>query len=531
MKNDFLLIFNISDSKIQLTEKKINGFVNRISSSEILITNLKNELDNATDMSKFRGVKIEFTERSLSIYTDHFSSIPVFYTNTGSQVIFSNNYKYVASNVIIPTEDKIGFWELFIFENTLLDRTLLQEVKYLQACSLLHIENNSVKESRYFNYDYEKISGVSANNYDEMIDTIRSYFKELEYKEYLFPVSGGFDSRLFLSLFDKEKYINEFVTYGFNKNIIENAAAKKVIDLLGYDRKKHIFHKLTEDKYMKDIVELSEISGGFIGVQNSHLFSYLSDVDPKGSNLISGVLADGIFGYACDPELNNEFTKSSYYKTIINASGKYRIPQKITDEIISDLEKLFTDWKLNRTISSFNEYVYIRERNSKFMFGLVNVWRRYTNVIIPPLDHRIENLFMSLPDSSRKYKAIVNRLLNRIDPKLLNINNVSSIFRNKEIGLSNKCQDLEYRIIRKLNSIIQGKIKLPVNFPNRFDTETHDYYYLKYHRDIIKNDVIEFKDKNPGFIPDDILENIEGMRAYQLYSNIHVLNENILERT
>ncbi|NOR45769.1 MAG: hypothetical protein GQ534_09315 [Candidatus Delongbacteria bacterium] len=524
---EFSLIFDLEPNNIKLTYENIVGFLHRKTTDEIIITNLENEFDNAPDMSKFRGIYIEFSKNSLKIYTDHFASIPIFYTILDSQIILSNNFKFVASKVEKPTIDQIGFWELFIYENTLLDRTLFKEIKYLQASSYLNFTNGPLEEVRYFNYDYEKKSEVKDSDLDSMIDEMRSYFKDLPDDDYIFPVSGGFDSRLFLSLFDKEKTINNFVTYGFDKKIIENTAAKKVIDLLGYDKRKHFFHKLSEDKYLKDIKELNEMSGGFIGVQNSHLFSYLSDEKIKDTSMISGVLADGIFGYACNPsdDRTSELSASKYYQALNQVTLKYCIAKEISDGIISDLEELFSDWKENKTLSSFDEYFYLRERNSKFMFGLVNVWRRYTNVIIPPLDHKIEKIFMSLPDNTRKHKEIVNQLLARINPKLMKINNVSSIFRDKEIGLGNKFQNLEYKIVRKLNNIFQNRLKLQINFTNRFDTETHNFNYMKYHSNIIEPKIVEFTKKTPGIIPEKILENIEGMRAYQLYSNIYTVND------
>ena len=524
---EFSLIFNLEQNNIKLTYENIVGFLHRKTANEIIITNLKNELENAPDMSKFRGVYIEFSNSQLKINTDHFASVPIFYTIIDSQIILSNNFKFVASKVEKQTIDKAGFWELFIYENTLLSRTLFKEVKYLQASSCLNYTNGSLGEVRYFNYDYEKKSEITDPYLDSMIDEMRSYFNNLEFKDYIFPISGGFDSRLFLSLFDKEKTINNFITYGFDKNIIENTAAKKVIDLLEYDKNNHTFHKLTEDKYLKDIDELSEISGGFIGVQNSHLFSYLSDTNFQNSNMISGVLADGIFGYACNPadDRNSELRASKYYQTLNQVTLKYGIAKEIADEIGSDLEELFSDWKENITLSNFDEYFYFRERNSKFMFGLVNVWRRYTNVIIPPLDHRIEKIYMSLPDNIRKHKDIVNQLLTKVDPKLMEIDNVSSIFRDENVGLGNKFKNFEYKLINKLNSIFQRKFKLPLNISNRFDTETHHFNYLKYHRKLISPEVNKFNEINPGIISENMLENIDGTKAYQLYSNIKVLKD------
>jgi len=465
------------------------------------------------------GVNIVTNRTTVKISFDHFNSLPLFWGKTkDGSIVVSNNHEKVV-NEIKPVEiDKIGFWELYLFETPLLSRTLFKGISVSQAGHDLVVDGSGPRLERRFNFNYGKQKPCKSTV--DVANNLLSKRLKNSHHNVIFPISGGLDSRIILA------YMNEslssdtnFVTYGFSPKILENIYAQKILQLFYKNDYKHVFHTIEANSYIKAGFRGVLLSGGLAGIQNSHLLGYASRSEHLGFDCILGMFADAIFGYGVS-EIESDWSNCKYAIKVDRFKSKGILSDDISEQIFEDLKLLYNDWCDGSDLSSFDEYVYVRERNGKFHTSLINALQEYWNVEAPLVDWEITKYFMSLPNEIRKNKEIVKIILRAYFPDVELIGDVSSSFRNGNSRVLHNISTL-------LNNILSRKLGVQPVIPIYTDTERHDYSFLKnyeseYHQSIEQMKVHLGLNK-------DIVKSLKkirsGMHGFQFISNAQVIRK------
>lgn len=476
-------------------------------------------------------------ERSeTKVFVDQYGSIPMFYLIQDDRIIFSNIFDRIASACKINTVDEVGFWESFLFETPFLERTLFDNIKIIQAGHYLSIIGKSVTQKPYFKFKFGKLQ--SKNFIEDAFNSlVKNTILPLQAKQIVFPISGGVDSRLLLGLF-KRKAGNSFilpVTYGYGRSSLEYQYARRSLDATKIPYDNHQFHKLDANTYLENTDHLIKITGGLIGAQNSHFFSYLNKNEFSDEAIcISGFFADSIFGYAAGKSKERDHLDNKYFRTAKDFYEAGVVPEMILQKIKEDLLKLYQQYQ-ESNLDTFDEFIYIKERTTKFHIQLYNLYRTQIDVQMPLLQNDIIDCFMGIPSAIRRNKDIIFKMLDTYFVEFKDINNISSSGRygsGKGQGMT-KINYFTYIALTTINKILVNKLKIPINLDNPYDTEKQDFYYLKNFKKVFITDlVILERMKLLNSSQSKVLsKRVDGMRNLQIITNTDLYEKYIKLRT
>lgn len=416
-------------------EIKEAGGLNTFNNNNIVHISKKNFVEIDEDVMQFakrnKGITIVNSEDYISIYNDPFRSIPLYIARDEKNTLhlFSDFNSYYSLNSVNKEIDKIGFWEIILFETAMGQRTLFEDVKQMPAASEIRIDKatNKYEIKRYWNFN---------TRVDNSIDTMESAASGLDAhlnrlfgqidtgKHYYMGLSGGLDSRLsamYLSRHIDKKNVSFFV-YGYDSKILEYEYAIDVSSRLDFGRP--MFHKLGIDNYLKAQDDLVLESGGQIGMQHSHIYDFLRNKRSV-HNLISNNYTDAVLGYECMfPKKKSTSRDSAYYKKTIN---NRMLLSDIADAIENDIEDISAGYDPGDNYSTVDEYLYLTERNQKFHMHAAFLQGKYADVLTPYADSDLFDYMLSVPIEFRRQKIIIDYLINeKNNSDLSEVSNVSS---------------------------------------------------------------------------------------------------------
>ena len=476
-------------------------------------------------LSLLNAITIRTLDTEINVFVDHYSSIPLFYTEIGNKIIFSNIFNLVANKTSENIIDDVGFWESYLYETPLLDRTLFKNIKVVQAGHFLNITQDKTIQKQYFYFNYQRSRDIDYNEegYNCLLKNIKF---NAENRKIIFPLSGGVDSRLLLGLF-KKKHDNHFVeavTYGYEKSSLEFKYAKKLLKYLDINCQNHEFHKLDADSYTSDLDYMAEITGGLIGAQNSHLLGYLMKAKRSKDTLcISGFFADSIFGYASIITEKNNIKNSKYYTLACKYYKEGIINDEIFKGIEDDMNILHKQWTEKSNLESFTEFLYIKERTTKFHMQLYNLYRTIVDVQMPFFQENIIDCLMSYPSDIKNNKKIIFDILDNHFPEIKSINNISSSGRfgsGKGQGMT-KLNYYSYLFLTAITRTLNSKLGIPIKINNPYDTENQDYIFLKNYQNIFLKKLNYLQSTTLFDSGQKIVlsKRFDGMRNFQLITN------------
>jgi len=178
-------------------------------------------------LNKFNGMFAfaiwDKKEKVLTLARDRYGIKPLYYTNTGSSILFGSEVKaFLPHPQFKSSMDSAALREYFTFQNFLQKRTLFSGVELLPAGCFIMIKQNhlSLHPVEYWDYDFsEPEKEQSKEAYIEELDRLmiqavnRQLVSDVGVSSYL---SGGMDSGVLTSLASKQlPYMNTF-TVGFD---------------------------------------------------------------------------------------------------------------------------------------------------------------------------------------------------------------------------------------------------------------------------------------------------------------------------
>ncbi|MGM0914235.1 MAG: asparagine synthase-related protein [Pseudomonadota bacterium] len=184
------------------------------------------------------------TDSQLVACVDHVRSRPLFYAHVGDKFYLSDNAEWVRVQAGDTDMDPIAREEFLLAGYVTGPNTLYATVKQLQAGEYLHVTTNddrlSVTTKRYYRFDHvEPVTYNEEQLIQQLEDcTLKAMHRLIAYaagRQLVIPLSGGYDSRLIVSMLKRLGYTNVLCfTYGVPGNK-EALYSKKVANDLGFE--------------------------------------------------------------------------------------------------------------------------------------------------------------------------------------------------------------------------------------------------------------------------------------------------------
>ncbi|GAA3904739.1 hypothetical protein GCM10022228_13680 [Halomonas cibimaris] len=194
-----------------------------------------------TELNGFYAV-VQQQPGKLFAAVDHIRSIPLFYGQRDATVFLSDEAEWVRQQVGDEVMDDLAREEFQLTGYVTGPDTLFPNVKQLQAGECLMITEHSnaptVETQRYYRFlhtepqDYDK--ALLEDQLDRIaVASIQRLIDHADGRQIVVPLSGGYDSRLIVSLLKRLGYENILTfTYGVPGNK-ESRYSKRVADALG----------------------------------------------------------------------------------------------------------------------------------------------------------------------------------------------------------------------------------------------------------------------------------------------------------
>ena len=442
-----------------------------------------------------KGIAIRTYENSLEVYNDPFCSVPVYIYKNENEIYITSQFDELLEKKL--SVDRVGVYETFLFEAPLHDRTNFNEVKQLPAASFVNIDMKSLDLtiSGYWDFSIKENTDITCKEdaIEAVWNVLCDEFSDYKGKELVMGISGGLDSRLSLCVLNEVAGLEriETFTFGHNKNILDYKLAKQVCEELEMKNGPRFF-KLDGNSYLESMC-LPIKSGGAVGIQHSHAYWCLKNMDTKNKILISNYYSDAIMGYDCiKPDYEDTIENCEYYKKVIE--NKWKISEDIQKTIISDIQKIANRRPEESNYSCYTEFMYLVERNPKFHVYLSHLYREHIDVVLPYAQYEVLETLISLPLKFRYRKKIEYLILSDKFKKMKDISSTRySAFDNAEQSKWEKIYyDFGFMKMRAINLINCGLSMVSagkVQLPNKYITENHLKIMNKYFNDIKKEAV------------------------------------------
>lgn len=351
---------------------------------------------------------------------DHTRSIPLFYGVKNEVFYISNQAEWVRKKLNEQVFDQVAKEEFQMLGYVLGNRTLYSSVKQLQAGECLAIVDGELEVKQYYSFKHIEPSFFDKDKFFSELNIIaeNSIHRLIDYaagRQIVVPLSGGYDSRLIVSLLKKAGYNNVICfSYGIPKNK-ESSSSQKIAQALSYD---WLFVEYTDAFWKeawasKEAEQFREFASNHTSLP--HIQDWLALQKLKNDPAIR---SDAVFapGHCCvtgyipvnihSKKMNNSF----FYKNIIKThfNGRPFSLNKILD--IERVKKTLCEDKeiknINEVVSEIMKFNW-QERQAKYITNSVRVYEQLNfDWWLPLWDQEFMMLWEKIPLSDR-----INRLL------------------------------------------------------------------------------------------------------------------------
>lgn len=397
--------------------------------------------------SEFAGIVYDTEDESVALFVDRLSARPIYYTNTGSSVVFSTQLQSLSEHPDVdPTFDMVSVSSFFqIFGRGGLGTTsILEGVQRLHPGSKLRYEINASEtdEEVYWRPKYEPLD--RSYDYflerfsDVMADAVAERVRNSE-EPGLF-LSGGSDSRLLLWFLD-----GEVTSYHMNEYM--NTEARIAEQVAGKAGSEFEFLERDPDYYINLLDDLGQISNYRGRLDQAHALGFKERIQSEVTTIFSGQYSDTIllgmhtpkyhikipkinqklklpFVLDIDEETYLSLWKSGYFWGKDELPSYFDVSNNYTSEFNASLDA-------DPQISFFDvEYDSIAElTRSSIYYPITNTatYQFYSSALqtlpitCPFLDNRIVELSLQMPSRYKIRRNIVNDLLENRSPQLAEI--------------------------------------------------------------------------------------------------------------
>ena len=411
-------------------------------------------------------------EEEIWLASSYSWSFPVFYFTNNQTMFIADNPEHLLNNIASPEIDEASKNYFLLFGVTPSNKTLVKELFQLKPGEILRTKGKEVHSSSFFYQTPFQSEGEKTEA--QLAQTIRStfdrYYSYIKNKQVLVPLTGGYDSRLLISLLKEYGHNNvNCATWG-RKNNREAEVAKQAANQLGY---KHVFVEYNENQisgFTDDPVfqAYSHFSGHFSSMpylQDYFGVKYLLDekIIDNSCVVMPGHSGDCFAGSHLSTSMENT-NCSNFAKRIIS---KYGTSLKIKPENLKAIHKDLTNnffSEKKEPWNSFENWNY-HERQCKFISNSNLVYSYFgLEVLMPLFDTEFIDFFKNVPFHQR------------LDAKLYNRTMEKHFFQPLNLAFNLKTNANSNSGINELNDLI---VKATPRFIKKMYYPTNDAIYYK----------------------------------------------------
>lgn len=438
----------------------------------------------------------------ISIISDRFSSLPMYYFLDNQVLHGSNNYadliKLASKNNTFHLQ-KNNFFEFLWFRRLHNNITYDNLIKVMMPARVLDVQAGSVSEKKYWEPSFSKNQFTLSQSTEALRIAILGAVKQkidlIGEKNFGLFLSGGMDTRTILAAFHALKIdLPECFTLGYTPDG-EFRIARQLTDFTGAN---HHFLKMSPNTYDQFWPEKARLAGGmhhqlqniFIGLENQSLSNTSVFFHGHGFDY----LFQGMYLSASPLKI---FNKNLHLKTINNLNNvknfakfysenvpyrawrvnlqEYLLPQ-FKEELMSHLyENIKSIENQGREICNDNfdlwEYMMIHSLSRHYSQTDVMGMGTYGEQIKVANDNTLFDTYLSMPIKHRKYARAMRGALREMSPELANIHSANTGNRMSAGPIENLSLFAYRKILRTFSS--SNKYKNPTaerrTWPNEDD--------------------------------------------------------------
>lgn len=459
--------------------------------------NVGNEEDFKTLLCRFNGnfaVVIE-QQNFTALAVDHIRSIPLIYRETNDSIELLNSFEWRIDMQL--NENGVD-----AFKNcwcTLDNETLVAGVDQLQAGQYLWKPNHELASPKFY-FQHFKTQKLSLPDVEQSVQlfksTFHSYFDQLKGRTALIPLSGGYDSRLILSLLYQYGY-SDIIAYTYGKkHSHEVQIAQKVCETLRIKWHFVEYDKALFQSFFTEEWETYSNQNHFFSSlpheQDFFALAYLRSKNLLPDNFVaipgfSGDLLGGsITGFSHEKFDSNHLIHWIKEKHLQNADIKY--------------DSAYLE-NINSRDQFYDQYQnwFVINKVTKFIVNAVRLYEYFGgDWLMPFWDKNLIDYWYQVPYPLRMQQQFYNEVIFQKFFTPLGVDAVKPgyddnypnptkerIKRNLPSGIKNMIKLVKKSIsvndvnnLNVLNDIIQDKIKGNKNYSDQINN-THAIYFLQ----------------------------------------------------
>ncbi len=397
---------------------------------------------------EFLIVCLEKENNILSIISDRFCSIPLFYfIAEGNKFVASTSYTCLWQEYSLYNHiNEYVFFEFMWLHRLLGNKTFDTKSSFLPSASILTYDGQDIVIKKYWKPSFRKTTESlddCANELARLLKLSINMKTSDNPKAGLF-LSGGRDSRTVLAAFDKPPVC---FTLTVSKNR-EYLVARKLASL---KNAKHVYLRLPEDKYSRIYKKAVRLSGGMYLYDHAIFLDYGHQVLKHANVAFHGYGLDFMFqGMYIPAEYLKIFNKQIYIPSLQKIQGltadyyinniayrlkgvnllEYMKPQ-LQDEYFERLKQSAKEVLENSDVEFYNnydewEYLIIHALSRHYTYSNVTSLSTYIEQRTVTFQNDLFNLFLSLPLKYRFDGRISRRTLNILNPRMANVISANS---------------------------------------------------------------------------------------------------------
>jgi len=390
---------------------------------------------------------ITISEKEYSLASDAVNFFPLFYKISHNQLIISDRWETIIdfTQKFNFNKDAVDEFETagFVLSNETLDKSVYKT----NANQILRFSNLEQKVSQYQNFItdsfFDQSFGDLAKDSEKVLMQVgEKLILFLNGKTAVVPLSGGYDSRLIVSLLKKIKY-KKVICFTYGKNNPEVPISKMVAEELDYDWHFVDFTKIDIEEIQAKSEFRDYLDFAANGYSMPYLMEYFAVSELKNNKLIP---EDSVFL----PGHSGDFLGGSYMKkTVKNHISFQNLPASIESKYFVFTQKSHTkknqiQKRLQHSLSPIGQSYFsgdfnmsveewdIQEKLAKFIFHSSQVFLYFGfEVYFPLWDKELVNFYRKVPFEFRENKKLYDHVLEKYFFQPQNIS-----FDKKELSVS-----------------------------------------------------------------------------------------------
>lgn len=357
--------------------------------------------------------------KTVSLFNSILSTNCIFYFASAGNIVVSSSLWLILRSLKSFEVDHQALIEICIFDYILGDKTLIENVHHLEYGDVVYLNNSQIKKEK--SYDFRRLirpASASRKNpsfiKDRIIEVMKYNIKQITDSEekFLFPLTGGLDSRLNLSLVDRgdmRKVIT--YTYGMAKSV-QFSIAQKVASTLGVEHIPVYLNSEFKDLYPTYGENAILLSSGYAPYMRGNFYYAFSKLEQIAKSCVSGVFGSELIkpmhlsgGQSLNHSTVKLFREDDHWKVLSEIFGRQREKEfikaalwtsEVKDKIYTYLEteyfKKYQELNWKEKLFLFH----LREGMRKFFMEELSIEKYLVRVYTPYLDlDFIELLFLS----------------------------------------------------------------------------------------------------------------------------------------